>query len=182
MRSLDFTSSRYPSAVLAGILALILAVMNYMGIRTGDKRIYDVGHTVLPRAPAFVNDLQSAIIFIILLYNLPGWSSSKYTSYLTFMCVMFFFRLLTIHVTVLPSPVDSDECKPSLFGKCNDYIFSGHTTFNILTSYFIGAPVWPVVPIITSVGTISSRTHYSVDVLLAWLLFLALKCNMPSAI
>lgn len=179
MRFLDFTSSKYPPAVLTGILVFLLAVMNYPSLRTGDKEVYDVGHAVLPKLPDFVNDLQAGIIFIILLYQLPGWSKSKYTSYLTFMCVMFFFRLLTIHVTVLPRPAGTDECKLGLFEKCNDYIFSGHTTFNILTSYFIGAPMWPAVPIITSVGTISSRAHYSVDVLLAWLLFFALKCNMP---
>lgn len=172
------TTNKSKTFSLIFFLIFILTVMRFTSGRIVDKEIYDVGHEVLPQAPDKTNDVQLVITAAMLLFKLPGWESPKINSYLTFLIVMYFFRLLTTYVTSLPAP-PGRECKKGLLSNCNDFIFSGHTTFNIVTSYFIGVPVWPVWPMITSVGTVASREHYTVDVLLAWLIFFALKSKMP---
>lgn len=172
------TTNKTKTFSLGVFLIFILTVMRFTSGRVVDKEIYDVGHEVLPKTPEKTNDFQFLITAAMLAWKLPGWKSSKINSYLTFLIVMYFFRLLTTYVTVLPVPPDR-ECKKGILSNCNSFIFSGHTTFIIVTSYFIGAPVWPVWPMITSVGTVSSREHYTVDVLLAWLIFFSLKSKMP---
>ena len=172
------TTNKTKTYSLIFFLIFILTVMRFTSGRGVDKEIYDVGHEVLPQAPDKTNDVQLVMTALMLVWKLPGWESPKINSYLTFLIVMYFFRLLTTYVTSLPTP-PGRECKKGLLSNCNDFIFSGHTTFNIVTSYFIGAPVWPVWPMITSVGTVASREHYTVDVLLAWLIFFSLKSKMP---
>ena len=82
----------------------------------------------------------------------------------------------TVATRMSPS---SKECelKPP-FGFCNDYIFSGHSAFNIVSSYHIGSPLWPVWPAVTSLFSIASREHYSVDVVIAWIIFAAMKSKL----
>tara|TARA_Y100000389_G_scaffold203419_1_gene251789 strand:- start:3711 stop:4289 length:579 start_codon:yes stop_codon:yes gene_type:complete len=172
------TTNKSKTYSLGFFLIFILTVMRFTSSKNVEKEIYDVGHEVLPQAYDKTNDFQLLITAAMLLWKLPGWESPKINSYLTFLIVMYFFRTLTTYVTVLPAPPDR-ECKKGLLSNCNDFIFSGHTTFNVVTSYFIGAPIWPVWPMITSVGTVASREHYTVDVLLAWLIFFALKSKMP---
>lgn len=84
-------------------------------------------------------------------------------------------RLVTIGMTILPRPkgITNDQ-KNVGFDGYNDYIFSGHSTFCLVTSYFIGAPYWPILPLINSIAIIGSRNHYTVDVILSWFLFFAL--------
>lgn len=172
------TTNKSKTYSLGFFLMFILAVMRFTSGRVVDKEIYDVGHEILPVAPDNTNDVQLVLTALMLAWKVSGWESPKINSYLTFLIVMYFFRLLTTYATSLPSP-PGRECKGGLLAQCNDYIFSGHTTFNIVTSYFIGAPVWPIWPMITSVGTVAEREHYTVDVLLAWLIFFSLKSNMP---
>ncbi len=172
------TTNKAKTYSLIFFLIFILTVMRFTSARIVEKEIYDVGHKILPKTPDKTNDVQLVITAVMLLWKLPGWESPKINSYLTFLIVMYFFRLLTTYSTSLPAP-PGKKCKGGVLAQCNDYIFSGHTTFNIVTSYFIGAPVWPVWPMITSVGTVAEREHYTVDVLLAWLIFFALKCKMP---
>lgn len=172
------TTNKSKTFSLIFFLIFIMTVMRFTSGRVVDKEIYDVGHEVLPRTSESTNDFQLVLTALMLVWKLPGWESSKINSYLTFLIVMYFFRLLTTYVTTLPVPPDRD-CKKGLLTNCNDFIFSGHTTFNIVTSYFIGTPIWPIWPMITSVGAVASREHYTVDVLLAWLIFFALKSKMP---
>tara|TARA_R110002072_G_scaffold280876_1_gene443325 strand:+ start:15737 stop:16315 length:579 start_codon:yes stop_codon:yes gene_type:complete len=172
------TTNKSKTFSLGFFLVFILTVMRFTSGRVVEKEIYDIGHNALPQMHESTNDIQLIITVAMLLLKIPSWNSPKINSYLTFLIVMYFFRLLTTYSTSLPNP-QGKECKKGALAQCNDYIFSGHTTFNIVTSYFIGAPVWPVWPMITSVGTVASREHYTVDVLLAWVIFFALKCKMP---
>ena len=55
---------------------------------------------------------------------------------------MYFFRALTVFLTVLPAPEDRPHCKYGIQDDCNDFLYSGHTIFNVVTSYFIGYPIW----------------------------------------
>ena len=92
-------------------------------------------------------------------------------------------RGILINVTSLPSPIkschDASERPASLFLTlfCNDQIFSGHTTVNLIfmaavefdvaTSRFIKVCGWFVV-VFASFISVISRDHYTVDVVLAY--------------
>ena len=92
-------------------------------------------------------------------------------------------RGILINVTSLPSPIKSchhaSERPASLFLTlfCNDQIFSGHTTVNLIfmaavefdvkTSRFIKVCGWFVV-VFASFISVISRDHYTVDVVLAY--------------
>ena len=143
-------------------------------IRKGDSKIYDLGHEILPKMPSCTNDVLLLITMLIsLLYT--DRLTSKYIKILS---LMYLFRAVCVCMTVLPIPDGRGKCKGGVIQHCNDFIFSGHTTFNVVTSYFIGKPLWPVWPMLTSLGTVASRNHYSIDVMLVWLIFCAFNVKI----
>lgn len=171
--------------VLLFLLSLVTNVLvgYYISARKGNGTggtIYDVGFDFLPNWEKFEHlpDYLLAVPILFLLYYGPAWSSSKKISYLTFLTLMYFARSLCNAVTVMPY-TKREPCKirPG-FGYCNDYTFSGHTTLNLVTSSFIGAPLWPVWPVISSLASILTRDHYTIDIVIAWILFFAFKCRI----
>ena len=99
--------------------------------------------------------------------------------------ILVVLRGVLINSTTLPSPIsqchDATEPPQSLFIKlyCNDQIFSGHTTVNLLCMMAVSFDIscnrmvkwfgWISV-IIASMISIISRDHYTVDVLLAFII------------
>lgn len=165
------------------LLALLLNVL--IGYTASYKRnvkegepVYDLGFNLLPNLQKYdhLGDYALIIPFLFVLFSWNSWTRTKKGNYLSMLILMFSFRALSNYVTTIPS---SKECelKPP-FGFCNDYIFSGHSAFNIVSSYHIGSPLWPVWPAVTSLFSIASREHYSVDVVIAWIIFAALKCKI----
>jgi len=143
----------------------------------GDK-IYDVGFNVLPDLSKYeyINDIMLTVPLLFVVMSWSKWSLDKRTTMVLMLGMMYLFRCVALYVTTYPSP---KECKiRPPFGFCNDHMFSGHTAFNIVTSYFVGKPLWPVWPMITSVMSVATRDHYTADVVIAWLIFAALKCNV----
>lgn len=150
---------------LITVLFLSFAIKKF--IKPDERKIKDMGHIYLPKIPYYMNDALAVITAVLIIIN---FKKINFKKYLLFLAVMYTFRFFTSWVTVLPHPDKNIE-------NTHDYIFSGHTTFNIVSSFFIGSPVWPAWPIVTSLGTVASRTHYTVDVLLAWIIFFAMKMN-----
>lgn len=171
--------------VILFLLSLIINVLvgYYVSHRNGSGLggpIYDIGFTYLPNLEhhEHLPDYLLAIPVIFLLYNWSNWSSSKRTSYLTFLTIMYFARALCNTVTVLPY-TKQEPCKMNpRFAFCNDYTFSGHTTFHLVTSNFVGTPLWPIWPMISSIVSILTRDHYTLDIIIAWILFFAFKCRI----
>ncbi len=152
------------------LLALGSNILAGRCIKKDHDGIYDLGHEFLPKLPACTNDVLLVITMLIaLLYK------DRFTpKYVKILSLMYLFRAVCVCMTVLPMPDGRGKCKGGIIQHCNDFIFSGHTTFNVVTSYFIGQPLWPVWPIITSLGTVASRNHYSIDVVLVWFIFFSL--------
>lgn len=145
-----------------------------------DGPIYDMGFNLLPNLEQYEHlpDYLLIVPALFLLYTWPSWTKLKRNSYLTFLTIMFFARAICNMTTVLPYTKQTPcKIRPG-FGYCNDYMFSGHTTFNIITSNFVGSPLWPIWPIFTSLITIATRDHYTIDTLIAWILFFAFKCRI----
>jgi len=167
------------------LLSLVTNILvgYYVSHRNGSGTggpIYDVGFHLLPNWEKFEHlpDYLLAIPVLFLLYHWPKWNAAKRTSYLTFLTLMYFARALCNAVTVMPyTKRESCKMKPR-FAFCNDYTFSGHTTLNLVTSNFVGAPLWPVWPMISSVVSVLTRDHYTIDIMIAWILFFAFKCRI----
>ena len=147
-------------------------------IKQNKDKIYDIGHKVLPNLSKYhrIGDIALFVPIIALLFSIPKWSNKNTESYFKILGLMYIFRGLCNSVTTYPS-VNKCVFKPP-FGFCNDYMFSGHTTFNVVSSYFIGTPLWPIWPIISSLFAVASREHYTVDIFIAWIIFAALKCRI----
>ena len=137
-------------------------------------KIKDIGFDILPNLTKyeFLHDvtLITPLIFLVL-----NWNTVDKKTYIHFLTTMYFMRAISNMVTQFPR-AKSEPCRKSNpLSNCNDYMFSGHTTFNIVTSYFLKNGMFPIYPILSSLTTISTRAHYSVDVLMAWIIFFALK-------
>jgi len=133
-------------------------------------KIKDLGHDVFPDFSnfAWLHDLTLVVPSVALFFSWPRLQKSgKVKNYFGALAIMYMCRALTQLVTQLPR---AKKAKCSKFSYCNDYIFSGHTTFNLVTSYFVGW-LFPIYPVISSLITIATKEHYSVDVILAWVIF-----------
>ena len=168
------------------IILLVSLILNIIiGYHASYKRnikegenVYDIGFDALPNLEKYhkLGDYILIVPFLFVLFSWNSWTRTKKGNYLSMLILMFSFRALSNYVTTIPS---SKECllKPP-FGFCNDYIFSGHSAFNIVSSYHIGSPLWPIWPAVTSLFSIASREHYSVDVVIAWIIFAAMKSKL----
>lgn len=160
------------------ILAIIVLLLNRLSgyyIPKNNTKIIDMGHNVLPRFSENFNDGITGLTVLAALFYRDVLLKGDYLKYIT---IMYFFRALTVFLTVLPAPAERKKCTHSIRSDCNDFLYSGHTIFNVVTSYFIGYPMWPIWPIITSLVTIGSLAHYTVDVVLAWFIFFSLKIRI----
>lgn len=167
------------------IVSLIINILvgHYISSKIGSDKngpIYDVGFNILPNLEKYEHlpDYLLLVPIFFLVKNWSSWSINKRNSYLMFMSVIYFARAACNLVTVLPYTKEKPcKIRPYL-SYCNDYTFSGHTSFNIVTSNFVGSPLWPIWPIISSLTSIATRDHYSLDIIIAWILFFALKCKI----
>ena len=149
----------------------------------GDGKAVDIGFELLPDLSRYeiLHDLTGVIPTIFLAYNWfrpGGWTDAVKNRYMLTLTFMYAARAMTNIVTQMPA-AKPGVCTPNPpFSFCNDYMFSGHTTYNIVTSYFVGKVLYPVYPIFASLVTIATREHYSVDVLVAWIIFFAVQCRI----
>ncbi|QIG59465.1 hypothetical protein [Dishui Lake phycodnavirus 2] len=175
---------QYIAVILA--LAANWLVGYYITTRRGERhdgKARDIGFELLPDLSRYeiLHDLTGVIPTLFLLYkwfSADGWSSAVKNRYLLTLTFMYAARAMTNIVTQLPA-AKPGTCKPNPpFSFCNDYMFSGHTTYNIVTSYFVGKVLYPWYPLVASLVTIATREHYSIDVLVAWIIFFAIQCRI----
>jgi hypothetical protein len=131
----------------------------------------DIIHRYIPEIPAWTNDITVVITIILLFVNRKKVRLDKMLVTLT---AFYMVRLVFVMSTTLPRVDGTNGCKESdhliTVGDCTDYFFSGHTLFNVVATYNIGAPVFPLWSIVTSVITAASREHYTIDVLMPWVM------------
>jgi hypothetical protein len=163
--------------VIPAILAVLLNNISgyFVKKRDASNKTYDIGQNILPNIKKFnknniFNDGLVLIAVIIAALNRSKLDEKFFKT----AAYMYTARAITSSVTTFQNDRDPGTAE-GLFNYANDYIFSGHVTASILVSYFTGT-LWPTLPILASLTTIATREHYTVDVVLAWLIFYALKC------
>lgn len=164
------------------IIALLMnsVVGNLISRKRGqgfNGKIMDIGFDILPDLSKYewLHDFTLIIPIIFLALN---WNNIDQKKYIKFLTIMYFMRAICNIATQYPRAKINACHKSNPLSNCNDYMFSGHTTFNIVTSYFLKNGMFPIYPMISSLITISTREHYTADVIVAWIIFFALKCNI----
>lgn len=156
--------------------------------------MYDYGHSLLPDLTSYRNWVHAlvAILFLILLIKSPG---RLIADMLLLYATLLVLRSLTICMTHVPPP--RKRCVPYkvlgyYLGGCSDMMFSGHTAFVALSCLYL---VWYslvqnrwlkgvviLYTVFTIVFIISTRHHYSMDVIvslyISFFAFFAIKRNV----
>lgn len=95
-----------------------------------------------------------------------------------------FVRLICTRATVLPSPIcNKYNSAPRAIGGCHDCIFSGHTVITLLLAHQL-LQCFPehkealfVYCILGSLAIVVTRSHYTIDVIVAWIVAYALTTS-----
>ena len=143
-----------------------------------DDAIYDSGFSLIPHVPGMNPVFVDILTVLIPTYCL--WKTREKEALITratsFFCVLWQARTICICMTVLPVLYREKMTWTSLlFGGNGDYIFSGHTSFiaswmwtadlSLSTKYFLG--------ILHAMCLLMTRMHYTIDIVIAWMLLYA---------
>lgn len=155
------------------------------------NKIIDNGFKIIPKIDfLFLDDIVLVIIpliFLIFIYFCTK-NNINFLDFVVIFLIIRFLRLLCLLCTIYPPP--SKDCYEIsdkknkilpyysyIFGGCNETIFSGHTACLVLIMLFI-YPVLNAIgkifiilyAIFGSIILISLRAHYTIDVLLGWII------------
>ena len=138
--------------------------------------LYDILHQFFPnlcKYERFIDLLPTLLGFVVLYLVL--FRNVDYVKPCHTIAIMMFFRCITVMVTRLPSPICAHVDKVVAIGGNNSCIFSGHVALTILFAYVIyrHAPSYrrPLLAycIITSLLIAATRSHYTIDIIVAWI-------------
>ena len=159
----------------------------YDNIKLKQKsKIYDIIHHNLPslRSLTIVSDILPYILLTIILFI----DLKIFYNILGFLITIFVARMIIIHLTILPKDKKCDIKNSSVYnGGCYDKVYSGHfsTIFIcLLTLYmnkYINLFTLLSLSIIFALIIISSRSHYTIDVVVACLIVIIVYQNNINA-
>ena len=152
-------------------------------------KLFDVGHYLFPEISTFYPDI---LFFSLLTYFIFRWRNNHdlLKAFFLICSSLFFIRLLTFPVTQIPPAFNEADCfKPSADGPwifftfyssstCVDYMFSAHafhlTVISLITLYnsknYFERILIPLSAIINLMIIIASRMHYTVDIVIGFVL------------
>jgi hypothetical protein len=170
-------------AFVIGIIVFSSYVTDEIGIafyelQDNENKIFDMIHSITPDLHMH-EDSVNIIPFCILLsfFFIPNGLelSQQFASMFFIVCIL---RSLTIMTTILPK---HEKCSKrfhwsNIFqGQCYDKVFSGHTSFVFLATLIffkaelISLPFLVLINFIEATAILLTRSHYTVDVLLAYM-------------
>jgi hypothetical protein len=151
-------------------------------IKNHPQKIIDFVHDKLPEIRS--KYLSDVLIFLQLSLSLLYSNKESLSDTLLIMGSCYFLRCLTMFSTVLP-PLKHSENKIR-FGGANgsgtEYIFSGHACWSCISfiNLYNITPKYISIPynIVSQMIVIMSRNHYTVDVILGWIITYSLYFNL----
>lgn len=148
-----------------------------------EKKLFDIGHEWIPYRSwsNTVVEILISLIFgsvIYLYFFQEKHRIQPITDIFYLLSVIIFLRCIFFTVTLLPK--SDKKCQHSfLFSSCNDLLFSGHTSKTLILllvmhHYGLFSPLQQNLYLLLFLAMVyfivSSRIHYTIDVLLAILL------------
>ena len=150
------------------------------------KPLQDSLHDVIPKVSEKIGKIKEFTTFIpfllFLFYILREKNYRVLFDFIKLFAMILFIRSLSFYLTMLPDA--SKRCDPTIVtginGGCGDLLFSGHTSFQILSilylyyysetwnkySHAIKIPFLSLIPI-NAYLILARRDHYSIDILYA---------------
>ena len=144
-----------------------------------------------------LNEYANLIDYSLLLYFLPfllNLNKKYILSLIQYHSILTLLRVILYSSTILP-PCKNENCdqynsyQKYIFGFCNDKLFSGHISLILILMYLIyknklvNNTVFKLMAGLTifmSVFIIMARWHYTIDVLLAYIITGSLICFCPN--
>jgi hypothetical protein len=149
------------------------------------KPLQDSMHSIIPKISEEIGKIKELTTFvpflIFLFYILREKNYRVLFDFVKLFAMILFIRSLSFYLTMLPDA--SERCDPEatgINGGCNDLLFSGHTSFQILSLLYlyyysetwnkypntIKIPFLSLIPI-NAYLILATRDHYSIDILYA---------------
>jgi len=144
-----------------------------------EKPLYDVFHEKMPnlkkyeKAVDFIPYLLALVVLYMYIYD--GLNEQLINDLMLNYAILMILRVITFSITILPSPICSKRSHPLAMGGCRDMIFSGHVTSMLLLAYTLYKhnPQYETALIlyctIGSLLIIATRSHYTIDVIVAYI-------------
>lgn len=133
--------------------------------------------------PHIYNYISDIMVFFQIFVTLCVLPYDFYTEFFLIMAISQFLKFFCSLVTILP-PLKKYKEKHRLWGINGngvEYIFSGHAAYSSLTFIYLRnyIPIFPLVcyNFFSQFMIVASRNHYTVDVLLAWIIIPLLYSN-----
>ena len=147
---------------------------------TNNRPLWDIGHHYLPDTSKYrrINDIMSSSLFFSCIIF-----TNRRTEFVTTLSIALFIRLVMIYATILPSSTTNCKFSGYMVGGCHDKVFSGHITTAVLSTIFLTKrfPQHKIILLLlclaNSLSTISSRDHYTIDVMIAIVISTLLTTN-----
>lgn len=162
----------YALLAIAAVVSRVITSAIDLDRSTPDVQLTDVLHKTLPYIPQASHVADVIMAACLLLTPFVTKDSNKYARVYA---IILLVRAILMSVTILP-----DKCAPhfhrygrnSVFGGCRDKCFSGHTATALLfalicVSSGLSRAVFAV-PAAVSVLMLVSRSHYTLDIVVAW--------------
>lgn len=139
-------------------------------------KVYDIMHKILPdmsgQLMTLYHDIITALFIIPLFYNVE-----MLKEYIGYWLVVFTIRVILINITILPrnKKCNVKKLRWDFVKTCYDKIFSGHFSSVFLAVLLYVKYGWinlyqgALMCIIVSANILLSRSHYTVDIIVALL-------------
>jgi hypothetical protein len=144
--------------------------------KSSQVSLRDFVHETFPNLSKYeqcIDVLPIVLAFVTLWIAVQKHPSLNLSEMIQNIAIILFFRTVMTSVTILPSPICTIR-KSYAIGGCNDCIFSGHTALTLVFAYYI-AKCYPrktksllMYSLLTSLLIIITRSHYTIDVIVAW--------------
>lgn len=150
---------------------------------THREKIYDIFHENI----SIVNMpyISDYMVFIQILYTLILIPKDFFSEFFFIMGIVQILKFICSITTILPPLKTYDEKHRlgGINGNGVEYIFSGHASYSALTAIYLynfGINFWLIFiyNLISQTLIILTRNHYSVDVILAWIIVPSLYHNI----
>jgi hypothetical protein len=179
------------------VLSIISACIVYLAHKNGknfyrDKKteIFDLGIRHTPNMSS--NDILKKIMNVIVIILPFSFGKKIFFEYFSLFFFIFIIRLIFISSTILPKQDNCDDSKYSiwniLFGHCYDKSLSGHFASIFLMSLIlmengiIRLHTLLIINVIWAFLILSSRSHYTNDILISIFVCLFIFQNKKSII
>lgn len=173
------------------MLSLFLFLISSLGcvitanlIKSDPKRVIDIVHENIPYI--HLKYLSDTLVLLQTVFTAMVVDSKHLSEIFFIMSIVQALRCICSASTVLPPLKNySDKYRlGGLNGTGTEYIFSGHASYSALSAIYLYTQniigFWPIViyNIISQSAIIITRNHYTVDIVLAWIIVPLLWGNM----